>query len=94
MQPLKILHQMSYLKTIEAVHSSELKKEVRLFYKTLYDILENPPHRWCCEKCILVPVIGSVERFQNGGLVKLIIEHVGEPCGHSDSKMYMSSVTG
>ena len=74
-EPLKTLKEMSILEEIEAVKKKTREEEIRLFCRTMAEILRDPPHQEFRETCMLVPYKAeSLESLKNGGLVKCIMD--------------------
>ena len=83
--PLKALRKMGFVEGIEAVKRKTFHKEVEVLYRTLLQILEDPPEETIKETCILVPIkAGRQERLQNGELGKCIIEVVKRSSTQAD----------
>ena len=75
--PLKILEYMQSLEPIKAGISDTCDEEVKLLYRTLFEILADPVDKDIKEMCILVPFKAeNPESLKNGGLVKCIMEAV------------------
>ena len=80
-EPLNALREMSLLQKIKAVKRETLKHEVKVFYRTLSEILKDPPDQNCKQTCVLIPIIrNDMESLNNGGLVKRIMEKVQPSC--------------
>ena len=74
-KPLEALRSMTMLKTTEASNINISDEEVKLFYRTLSEILTWDKD--IKEKCLLVPIkTESPESLINGGLVKCIMAAV------------------
>jgi hypothetical protein len=67
---------MSKYERIKALQEKQRDYQVQLLYRTLSEIVENPLHKECKEKCILVPIkANSIASLNNGGLVNAGIMH-------------------
>ena len=77
-EPLQTLRKMALSDGIRAVTRQTLEQEVKLFCRTLNEILKDPPDQTCREMVVLVPF--KVENLrtdlQNGGLVRCIMAKV------------------
>jgi hypothetical protein len=78
-QPLETLEMMSALQkeSIKALDEKQRDYQVKLLCRTLSEILKNPFHKECEDKCILVAMkANSRESLNNGGLVNVIMQKV------------------
>jgi hypothetical protein len=76
-QPLETLEKMSKYERIKALQEKQRDYQVQLLYRTLSEIVENPLHKECKEKCILVPIkANSIASLNNGRLVNAIMHKV------------------
>ena len=93
-EPLQTLKKMADSDGIRAVTQKTLEQEVKLFCRTLDDILKNPRDQRCQERVVLVPFNAKNMRtdLQNGGLVGCIVEKVKKiPCFTSDDGSLQST---
>ena len=76
-EPLKTLREMSRLEEIKAVKRKTREEEIKLLYRTLSGILEDPPNQVFKETCTIVPILArKLSSLQNGGLVRCIMDIV------------------
>ncbi|CAB4018801.1 Stimulator of interferon genes [Paramuricea clavata] len=78
-EPIKALRYMKELERIKFVTRDTYKEEVKRFYKTLCEIIEDPPDDQCAMMGLVVPVTvrtGDTEKLQGGGLARIIMDKV------------------
>jgi hypothetical protein len=79
MQPLQTLQKMSQYERIKSLCEKELEYQVKMFYKTLSDIVKEPFKNKHRETCLLVTMEAeSIASLNNGGLVRCIMHGIRE----------------
>ena len=77
--PIVALRKMKESKKVVFVDDDSYTDELKRFYKTLTEILEDAPDDMCTKKGLVVPVtvkVGHYYELNHGGLVKIIMAKV------------------
>ena len=78
-EPIVALRTMKTSGDVKFVTNDTYKDEIKRFYKTLCEIIKNPPKDSCAKKGYIVPItvkVGDNEKLKDGGLTRIIIDKV------------------